>query len=483
MKSITTSVILYYLFLFASCPLAIAETPARVVADYLTQARFKGELRWWKPDERLTEFDQGLQCYLAKHVYLWYKNRFTIQLDGSGRIFQLGSNDSMVRIDNTCYEGYNFGAYNFVYQDTLFSLGGYGYWQVNNQLRFYDQRIGEWAVIPTNKIFPFQLKLLSHVYLDTPRHQLYVVYLDLGSSQLHTTAPYQKKLYVQCLDLDTKKWWEHEKAFIFRQDQNFDVTYWLLREGIPIRQGLLLVMQNEALVLDFAHNRGYSLDTYTHQNIMSLVGTLSNWLIICEPSGPTFFNPVNLKMHPILIPDKSLKPLPDKLYTETVITSTDPYVNTSNYWITTGLLCTAFLFSLYYNYSLRNRLRHFMVAEPGEDPQPTNGLERLEMPKPIFRDNLTETENAVLEVLLTNAAKEEKTTVTEINHALGLTKKTTRVQNNIRAATLLMINKKFMVYSGTKDELIQKERTEFDKRIYEYFILKKYLSKIRGGTK
>jgi hypothetical protein len=118
-----------------------------------------------------------------------------------------------------------------------------------------------------------------------------------------------------------------------------------------------------------------------------------------------------------------------------------------------------------------------------EYPDPTNRSEYIDVQKPIFRDNLTELENVVLEVLIANALKDEKTTVTEINHALGLSKKTIRLQNNIRASTLLMINKKFMVFSGTKDELIQKERTAFDKRIYEYFIQKKYLAKVKVTSK
>jgi len=56
---------------------------------------------------------------------------------------------------------------------------------------------------------------------------------------------------------------------------------------------------------------------------------------------------------------------------------------------------------------------------------------------------------------------------------------TIKIQNNLRAAMVLMINKKFMVYSGTQDELLEKHRTEFDKRFFEYTVKRKLLSKIK----
>jgi hypothetical protein len=42
-----------------------------------------------------------------------------------------------------------------------------------------------------------------------------------------------------------------------------------------------------------------------------------------------------------------------------------------------------------------------------------------------------------------------------------------------------MINKKFMVYAGIGDDLILKQRTEFDKRFFEYSIDQRFISKLR----
>ena len=96
-----------------------------------------------------------------------------------------------------------------------------------------------------------------------------------------------------------------------------------------------------------------------------------------------------------------------------------------------------------------------------------------------FKANLTETENKLLELLLNNSLQEVMTSVNQMNEVLGLAKKPIKIQNNLRATAVQMINKKFMVYSGVQDELLEKHRTAFDKRFFEYTIQRKYLSKVK----
>ena len=83
--------------------------------------------------------------------------------------------------------------------------------------------------------------------------------------------------------------------------------------------------------------------------------------------------------------------------------------------------------------------------------------------------------------MINNSLIDAMTSVNQMNQVLGLGKKPVKIQNNLRAAAVLMINKKFKVYSGLPDELVEKQRTEFDKRFFEYSIQRKYLSKVRQG--
>ena len=59
-------------------------------------------------------------------------------VDNTGRLYKIhsmGEEIKFERIDSTFYSGYNSGAFNFSFRDTIFSMGGYGFWRWNGHLR------------------------------------------------------------------------------------------------------------------------------------------------------------------------------------------------------------------------------------------------------------------------------------------------------------------------------------------------------------
>jgi hypothetical protein len=59
-------------------------------------------------------------------------------VNGSGRLYQLFDKDTCIqlqRIDSTFYSGYNLGSFPFVYDDSIYSLDGYGILRFNGQLK------------------------------------------------------------------------------------------------------------------------------------------------------------------------------------------------------------------------------------------------------------------------------------------------------------------------------------------------------------
>ena len=66
----------------------------------------------------------------------------------------------------------------------------------------------------------------------------------------------------------------------------------------------------------------------------------------------------------------------------------------------------------------------------------------------------------------------------QINEILGINNRIYKIRNNIRAATLKLINKKFIDYIGTNEDLIIRIRSKFDKRYFAYTINEKYITKI-----
>ena len=65
--------------------------------------------------------------------------------DGMGLILEIDTSARrIVRLDNTYQHGYNFGAYHFVRNDTLYSWSGYGFWNSSNVLTYYSFARREW---------------------------------------------------------------------------------------------------------------------------------------------------------------------------------------------------------------------------------------------------------------------------------------------------------------------------------------------------
>jgi hypothetical protein len=96
-----------------------------------------------------------------------------------------------------------------------------------------------------------------------------------------------------------------------------------------------------------------------------------------------------------------------------------------------------------------------------------------------FSETLSAVEKSLLDLILKNSSNGNMTSVNSVNEVLGIARKDVKSQNNIRAATLQMINHKFIAYSGLNDDLILKQRTAFDKRFFEYFIHSKYVQKVK----
>ena len=53
-----------------------------------------------------------------------------------------------------------------------------------------------------------------------------------------------------------------------------------------------------------------------------------------------------------------------------------------------------------------------------------------------------------------------------------------KIQNNIRGEVQTTMNNKFMAFASVSNNLIERQRSEYDKRHMEYFINEKYISKL-----
>ena len=83
------------------------------------------------------------------------KSGLYVLVEGTGRVYRYSeSRESMYcfdRLDSTVFGGYNFQSVPFVYKDTLYSFGGYGFWHWNGQLRYFNTFQHGWLVKEINR--------------------------------------------------------------------------------------------------------------------------------------------------------------------------------------------------------------------------------------------------------------------------------------------------------------------------------------------
>ena len=83
---------------------------------------------------------------------------------------------------------------------------------------------------------------------------------------------------------------------------------------------------------------------------------------------------------------------------------------------------------------------------------------------------LNEREKLLLDFIYNHSLDERLTTIEEINKVIGASQRTAEVQKRLRSDLIGSINDKIEIISESKYNAVEKQRSEFDKRSFEYFI-------------
>lgn len=76
------------------------------------------------------------------------KKTILISIEGTGQLFRLDVKGlAFSRIDSTYFRGHNFSSIKFIRKDTLYSLGGSGFWHINNVETFFSAKSHEWEIV------------------------------------------------------------------------------------------------------------------------------------------------------------------------------------------------------------------------------------------------------------------------------------------------------------------------------------------------
>jgi len=365
-----------------------------------------------------------------------------LSFSGSGRLYGLTkTTDSLYyfsRLDSTENINYNLGANYFLYDGQIHSFGGYGFWKNNGSLKFYNFKDHQWDIIPLSEEIIPQVHTIESSWFDHNSGKLFVSLQSIVNAGIVGTENLRGKVipFSYYLDVATKKWTKLGKT-----NQKLVEIITNGQFSFKIERGLIILYYDKVYLLDFNKNKLY---TSENTNFNQSIGrkTYSDFVYYYKDH---LYNMVNsnsgvdsLKIDYAAFKDLGI-PIWEPVYDYTGI-------------IVISVLIFCFVSIFLYFHKRKKIIVENIEAENG------------------FRIRFSDTEIALIKLLIEKEKKNERADINEVNYVLGLKNKNTGLQKKVRSDTFNSINEKFKYISKTDDSLIQSIRSELDKRYFEYFI-------------
>ena len=438
--------------------------------QFLAKQKGAFELQLLNKETKLVPTPIGITCSDSRHDYFVNDGKLYLQINGTGKLFTIDSSLALTRLDNTCYEGYNYGSYSYIRNNKIYNLGGWGFWQFNSGLRYFDTTSKEWFREPINKEVQLAKHMNALVYPDKENDLIYVAYESYPNSYIKSTSDIKNDtIYMQCLDLKTNNWWETPKIF---NDKIFLETVLNTNSMVLPGLGILTESYNHLYLINPVTQKLYEIENEIGGTIMNYVAS-KNGLYFYKDEKLHIYNPQLDSLVSLPLSMSKFSEVSKPLYKKIAPSFSDKIkLNQLPYMIALLLLFTISVVLFFNNKSLRKMQQ--TVAASGLHKKSFEVNKQVE-----FSDNLTETEKSVLDILVEYSKQGAPTSIDQINRALGVKNKEVTIQNKLRSDTLQMINKKFMVFASTNDTLVEREKTDLDKRVYQYKLNERYLNKIK----
>jgi len=415
------------------------------------------------PSDKLIHF----QFYPNKDSKLKYLNTFNELYalpNGTGAVYKLSKTKSNTfeRIDSTLFQGYNNDAINFIHKDTIFSLGGYGLWHYNGQLRYFNIKKAEWELKPIDYLLP----ITSEDFVDV-RTKKGIVYVSL--KKLSTEGSNQQKEQI----LDSVYSLNIVTGEVKRLGKATEQLRQITKNPISLSSnyGTILLNSKETILLDFEHNEIKSWEAIKIGDLF-LSGLGSIRTLIQNDSIIYYFN--NNTLDSLVIPIQKMKTI-GSIYTNSSFENFNQ--NKSNlilYIILIIAILAIFTFLVYKN---KNKQRNSNKIWKEHQTLTTP------LHKELYKDQFTNIELELIQLLLNQVKEEEKLNVESLNAILGVTKKSTEVQRKQRSQIIASINVKAKEILNFEEDLIIRIKNETDSRIVTYSIQEKYTSTIASYFK
>ena len=397
------------------------------------------------------------------------KNDIYINLNGTGAVLKLDSAGYLKRIDSTFYQGTTFGALFTSYKDTILLIGGYGNWRTTGAIRFYKEKLHEWDIFRTNENIAFAQGINGLTFENKEEEKIYLIYQESIPEFIESNEP--RPLLLQCLNLKTKQWLNEPYTINPKIASDLNEISFVANAA----NGIIVNTRKHknSLLLNFKENKAINLDEKLTTDLIQRKNKLPEHISFAEKEGIILYDYINDTLYFFDVAANYKEILTDKIY-----------LQPSNFkiqkifpWITIILLITTVLLSI----KLRQRKRK-TIKNANQDLEKVASSSSNPIQFDSFFNKLEPDEKLILETILNNQKNNDKnTSIQELNTKMGIEKKPIKIQNNIRAASIGNINKKFSLFTSANDSLIERIRSDFDKRFFEYRLNKKVIHLLQKG--
>ena len=276
------------LFLILILLVASRVTAQKNLLQFLAKQKGSFELQLLNKETKLVPTPVGLTCSDSRHDYFVNDGKLYLQINGTGKLFTIDSSLALTRLDNTCYEGYNYGSYTYIRNNKIYNLGGWGFWQFNSGLRYFDTTSKEWFREPINKEVQLAKHMNALVYPDKVNDVIYVAYHVYPNSYIKNPSDVKNDtIYMQCLDLKTNNWWNTPKIL---SDKIFLETILNTNSLVLPGLGILTESYNHMYLINPANQKLYEIENEIGGTIMNYVAS-KNGLYFYKDDKLHIYNP------------------------------------------------------------------------------------------------------------------------------------------------------------------------------------------------
>lgn len=387
---------------------------------------------------------------------------------GTGRMYKVDTSKGGYqwrRIDSTYFTGYNFRSIAFSIDSIFYSFGGNGFWNTNGTLRNFNVFSKQWDATMLSENIYWTKVANGFFMIDTASKTLSVKALSAPSHEVLKSSNNEKiKEGLYRLNIKTGDWTRMGKM----RDTSHSVV-------ATLPWGLLV---DNSSVLDLSSNRYFTFSKRIKSKILGIVSSDR----YAYPAIATFAIDSVLYMgnqfdlyDSVVISRADLIDTGIPVYTPLTPPGLLDNVEAESFLLVVLGFLSSFLGLMLYKAKKAQPTPAVEILSPDTESSNAVAAPETEKHPTTFRSTrilelLEERERSLLEFLLHHSADERLTSIDEINKVLGVQNRSVEIQKRMRSDMIGSINQKLQIITRDKKPVVDKQRSEFDKRSFEYFI-------------